>query len=438
VKRAVTGPKPGGQATRSLWHNARFRSYWAGQAVSQFGDRVTELALPLIAVTVLLATPGQVGLLTAAVWLPYLVSLLVGSWVDHQQHKRRLMVAADLARAVVLLSLPLAYLFDAVTLPQLFVVAALTGLGEVLFNTAYATVFVNLVPRSAYIEANSKLSTTRSASYIAGPGVGGLLIQLLSAPVAVVLDALSFLASAFLVGRIPMTEVAPVATESAHLWRRAVEGLRFLVRHRYLRASLACATTGNFFTFAGSALLVLFASRELGLTAGLIGLAFGVGAVGGLVGAVLAPRLAARHGVGVVIVVGAFVFPLALALPVLAGSSTVMSLLVLASAEFVSGVGVMLFDVNLNALQASVIPDDMRSRVSGAFSTVNYGVRPLGAVTGGVLGTTLGLRPTLVVAAVGGCLGCLWLLPSPIRTTRQLSDLDAVDPYTGLPLAGDD
>jgi MFS family permease len=421
----------------SLWRDARFRSYWAGQAISQFGDRVTELALPLIAVVILKASPAQVGLLTAAVWLPYLISLLVGSWVDHQRQKRRLLVIADLARAVVLMSLPIAYAFRAVTLLQLFAVALLTGLGQVFFNTAYPTVFVNLVPREAYIDANSKFSTTRSISFIAGPAVGGLLIQILTAPVAVIVDAISFLASAFLVGRIPMTERELHVDDSVSLWRRAIEGMTFLVHHRYLRVTLACATTVNFFSFVGSALLVLFASRTLGLSAGLIGTAFGIGATGGLVGALAAPRLAERFGMGTIIIAGAIIFPAALAVPVLAAGPTLAKMSVLAIAEFFSGVGVMLFDVNLNSLQTSVTPDGMRSRVAGAFSTINYGVRPFGAVVGGVLGSGIGLRPTLIVAATGGALSCLWLLPSPIRRVKGLAELDAIDPYTGLSAPGD-
>jgi MFS family permease len=423
----MKGAKP-----RSLLYEARFRSYWIGQTISQFGDRVTELALPLIAVTMLAASPGEVGLLTAAVWLPSLVSLFVGSWVDHQHHKRRVLVIADLLRAAILLTLPVAYAFDSVTLPQLFAVALLTGLASVFYNTAYSPVFVNLVPRESFMEANSLFSSTRSVSYIAGPAVGGVLIQILTAPLAVLVDALSFIASAALTGRIALTEEKPQVDEEVTLWRRSVDGMKFLVRHRFLRASLACCATGNFFAMVGSALLVLFASRSLGLSAGLIGAAFAVGATGGLVGAVLAPRLANAFGVGMIIIVGAIVYPAGFAVAALAGGPTPWRMAAVAGAEFVTGVGVMLFDVNLNSLQACVTPDAMRSRVSGAFTTINYGVRPLGAVIGGVLGTTVGVRPTLVVAAVGGSLAFLWLVWSPIRGVRRLADLDDIDPYTGV------
>jgi MFS family permease len=164
----------------------------------------------------------------------------------------------------------------------------------------------------------------------------------------------------------------------------------------------------------------LYASRSLELASGLIGLAFGVGAVGGLLGALLAPTVSRRIGVGHTIVIGAILFPAPIALAALAGGPVWARLGALAAAELLSSVGVMLFDVPLNSLQTSVIPDGLRSRVAGAFTAVNYGVRPLGAVVGGALGTSLGLRPTLLIAAAGGTLSFLWLLPSPIPGYRSL------------------
>ena len=173
-----------------------------------------------------------------------------------------------------------------------------------------------------------------------------------------------------------------------------------------------------------NALLVLYASRELGLSAGVIGLALGIGAVGGLVGAILAPRVAALVGVGPAILVGAVLFPAPIGLLAVAGGPPWAAAAVLGVVEFVSALGVMLYDVNQNALQATVTPDAVRSRVAGAYSTINYGIRPLGALVGGLLGETLGLRPTLVLAAAGGVLSVLWLLPSPIPRIRSLADLD--------------
>jgi MFS family permease len=203
----------------------------------------------------------------------------------------------------------------------------------------------------------------------------------------------------------------------------------FVVRHPVLRASLGCAATVNFFTFvAGSGLLVLFASRNLGLTAGVIGMAFGIGATGSLLGAVIAPKISRRLGVGRSIVVGAVLFPAPIAIAAAAGGPFWGRAGALAVAEFLSGFGVMLFDVNLNSLQASVIPDGMRSRVAGAYSTINYGLRPVGAVLGGLLATLIGLRVTLLIGAVGGALSLLWLLPSPIPRIHSLTPDHPVAP----------
>ncbi|WP_019063797.1 MFS transporter [Streptomyces prunicolor] len=419
----------------SLWRDRRFVRFWCGQSVSQFGDRISELALPLMAVGALHASANQVALLTALVWTPNLLGLFLGAWVDRRPGKRQLMLLADLFRAAVLLTLPIAYAFDTVTLGQLYTVALLTGTAAVVFNTAYSSFFAHLVPPESYVEANSKLSASRSVSFIAGPAVGGGLVQALTAPVAVIADALSFVASAILVGRtrvdepvpvpvpVPGQVPVPVATTSAgpSLLRRAREGLTFVIHEPVMRAGLLCTTTVNFFTFlSGTGLLVLFADRVLQLSPGAIGLAFGLGATGGLLGAVASPAIARRIGIGRSIVVGAVVFPAPYALIAAATGPSWARLGTLGAAEFLSAFGVMLLDVNLNSLQTSVVPDGLRSRVAGAYSTVNYGIRPLGALVGGGLATLAGLRVMLMVAAVGGALSAVWLLASPIPGIRVL------------------
>ncbi|WP_079178346.1 MFS transporter [Streptomyces mangrovisoli] len=429
----AVAPRPG-----PLWRDGRFARFWAGQTVSQFGDRISELALPLVAVGTLHAGAAQVSRLTALAWAPSLLGLVLGAWVDRSPSKRRLMVAADLLSACTLLSLPVAALCGAVTLGQLYVMALLTGTAGVVFGTACSSYFVRLVPPSAYVDANSKLSAGRSASFVAGPAIGGWLVQVLTAPVAVLADALSFLASAFLVGRTRVIEPAPEAAGPS-LLRRAREGLVLVVRDPVLRACLGCTTTVNFFTLlAGNGLLVLFATRTLGLTPGVIGLALGGGAVGGLCGALAAPAIARLIGVGRSGAVGAVLFPAPLALICAATGPLGARAGMLGAVEFLSAFGVMLLDVNLNSVIASAVPDALRSRVTGAYVTVNYGIRPLGALTGGALAGTLGLRGVFTVAAVGGALSVLWLLPSPVpglRTAAQAAPPSAV-PAQGRPDGG--
>jgi MFS family permease len=417
---AVQAPAP------SLWRNRPFRTFWMGDTVSQFGDRISELALPLIAVTLLGASATGLGVLTAAIWAPNLLAILVGAWVDQRPVKRRLMIAADLLRALCLASVPIGYAFGVLTLAQLITVGLLTGVGQVLFTMAYQTFYVSLVPPESYVDANSKLSATRGVSFVAGPAAAGGLVQLVTAPVAVVADALSFVVSAVLLRRNRTVEPPPAPAGPSTL-RLAVDGLRLVLHRPLLRASLGCTTTVNFFTFVGNALLVLFASRELGLSAGAIGLGFGIGAVGSVLGATLAGPVARLIGVGWAASIGAAVFPLPYAALALAGGSTWQKVAWLAGAEFVSGIGVMLMDINLGALLTRATPEGARGRRAGAYAAINYGSRPLGALAGGVLGVAFGVRHSLVVAGLGGALGAIWLLASPVRRVGTLDEVSAVD-----------
>ncbi|MFI6679060.1 MFS transporter [Kribbella sp. NPDC050470] len=413
-------------ATTSLWRDRQFRRFWSAQTVSEFGDRVTELALPLIAVLLLDATPAQVGFLTAAVWLPNIASLFIGTWVDHRPDKRRLMIAADVFRAILLLSLPAAYWLDLLTLGHLYAIAVLAGIADVVFGTSYASFFVRLVPRDKFLEANSKLSATRSISFMGGPAVAGALVQWLTAPVAILVDAFSFLVAAVQLGRLK-TPPGPTEESTEPLLHRARAGMRYLLHHPYLSRSLGCATTVNFFNLISLALLVLFASRNLELSAGTIGLAFGIGASGGLLGALAASPLSRIFGAGRVIAASSIIFPGSIAIAALADGPTWARATALAAAEFIGAFAVMCFDVPLNSLQAAVTHDHMRSRVAGAFSSINYGVRPLGAVVGGFLGTWIGVRETLLISAAGGFLAVLWLIRSPIIRTRDLDGLQPPD-----------
>lgn len=415
------GPKPA-----RLWRERRFATYWAGDAVSTFGDRISELALPLIAVTMLHASPIEVGLLVAAVWAPNLLSVVVGAWVEQRPSKQRLMVIANLIQAASIASLPVAYLVAEVTLAQLYAVALLQGAGGVLHATSSQPFFVRLVPKQSYVEANSLLSGTRSVSFIAGPALGGALIQAVTAPVAMLVDAVSFLVAACAIRsvRIDESSAAP-SGETGSLGSRIRSGLRFVGAHSYLRPALCCVTTCNFFSFILVSVLILFASRSLGLSPGEIGLAFGIGATGGLLGAALAGRLAHRIGTGKTIVFGSIAFSLPfLALP-LASGSTLTKCATLAAVQFVSAAGVMLFDVNLNSVQTAVIPDQMRSRVTGVFGTINYGVRPAAAALGGFMAERIGIGPVIVIAAIGGSLAFLWLLRTPVLEVLRVDDLES-------------
>ncbi len=306
------------------------------------------------------------------------------------------MIAADVARAALLVSVPVAYWLDVLTFAQLYVVGFLTGLASVFFFVSYTTLFVSLVPRERYVEANSLLNGTRAASFVAGVSLGGLLVQILTAPVALVADSASFVYSALALSRIKPEEPPTEVAERGHL----VAGLRYVFGSPTMRSALGATATINFFNFVFFALFVLYATRYLDVKPGLLGVVLGAGAVGGLIGAVLTGRIVRRIGVGPAFLVGCVVFPAPLLLVPLAGGGharwVVLACLFLA--EFGSGFGVMMLDISFGAISAALVPDRLRARVSGSYNVVNYGVRPVGAFLGGVLGSTIGVRETLWIA----------------------------------------
>jgi MFS family permease len=402
---------------RLLKRNRPFRDFWVGQTVSLFGDQVTLLAIPLLAALELDAGAAQMGLLTAAALAPNLFfSIHLGAWADRRPRRRELLIAADLGRALLLLTIPLAWLLGALSLAQLYVVAFAAGSLGVVFSVAYDIVFVALLDREHYIEGSSLLNGSRAASVVAGNSVAGLLVQALSAPIALLLDALSYLGSALFIGRAGAVEASPApAGEGTSL----AAGGRFIARMPLIRASLLASATLNLFNTGFYALLVLYATRNLGMGAGALGLALAIGGLGSLLGALVVRRLSSRIGLGMALVFGFVLTPAPLLLVPIASGSSVPALLV-AVAEFFNGMGVMVLDVGLGSLYAALVPDPLRARVSGAFLLVNYGVRPIGALAGGLLAAFIGLHLTMWVTAVGALAGVLWLLPSPMPRLREL------------------
>jgi MFS family permease len=405
-----------------LLRQAEFRNFWCAETVSLFGDQVTLIAVPLAAVLVLDADASQMGFLTAAALIPRLLfSLPAGVWLEHVQRRRLLMIAADIGRAGLLATVPIAYAYDALTFVHLYSVAVLTGCLAVVFDIAHSTLFVTVTKREDYVEANSLLNGSRAFSYVAGPSVGGILVQVLSAPAALLADGISFLGSAAFLLRIRAPE-PPVEEAQGTAWAQMKSGLRFIAQSTILRPALISVTTLNFFNFIFAALFILFATRELGVSAGTLGLVLGAGAVGGLIGAVVAGRVGRRIGVGPSFILGMVIFPAPLVLVPLAGGPEWVVLVMLFAAEFFSGLGVMILDISAGSIMVSLTPHRLRSRVTAAFSFVNYGIRPIGSLVGGALGTAFGLRQSLFLATVGGLAGVLWLLPSPLPRLLELPE----------------
>jgi MFS family permease len=405
-----------------LLRQANFRKFWIGETVSLFGDQITLIALPLAGVLVLDADAAEMGYLGAALLMPHLLfSLPAGVWLERVAARRQVMIVCDIGRALLLASIPLTHAFDSLTFAQLYVVAFATGTLTVLFDVSYTTLYVAIVARESYIEANSLISGSRSFAYIAGPSVGGGLVQALSAPVTLLMDGVTFVVSALFLSRLHASE-PPIEPRETRVRDEMREGLSFIFRHPILRPSLLGVATLNLFNFAFWALFLLYATEELGIRPATLGLVLGAGAVGGLIGAVVAGRVGRRIGIGPAYLLGMVLFPAPIILIPAAGGPKPLVLGILFVSEFLSGLGVMILDINASAFQTALTPDRLRARATGAFRFVNYGVRPLGALLGGALGSAMGLRPALWLSSIAALAGILWMLPSPIPRMRELPE----------------
>ena len=408
---------------RPLTRQPAFVRLWAGQTISQFGTQISLLALPLLAIVVLQAEPYQVGLLTAVEFLPFLlIGLPAGVWVDRLR-RRPILIAADLARAVALGSIPVAHVLGVLSLPQLFLVAFGMGVLTVFFDVAYHAYLPGVVERDQLIEGNSKLEMSASGAAIAGPGLAGALVQLVTAPVAIAVDAVSYVASALFVLWIRVPEPATSAAAESRPSMRAevAEGLRFVLGNPYIRSVLVSATIMNFFSSMGGAVILIYAVRELRLDPGTLGVILALGDVGVLAGAVFASRFRSRLGAGPALIwsligsgLGYLLIPMTSIGPVIP-----LAIAGLAIATFFG----IIFNINQLSLRQAVTPDRLRGRMTATVRFVAWSTLPFGAVVGGILGSTIGLLPTLWIAAVGIVLSTIPIAFSPLRGLREIPAL---------------
>ena len=299
-----------------LLRDTEFRRFWAGSTVSMFGDQVSSIAVPLTAVLALHAGAAAMGYLTALAWLPSLLfGMHAGAWVDRRGRRRQTMIACDLGRFCLLATIPACWALHVLTLWQLYAVIFAAGALSIVFNVANSTLFVSIVAAPQYLDGQSLIYGSRAMSFVAGPSVGGLLAQLLTAPFAIVADALSFLGSAFCLSRIRPAE--PPASDGSG---GVTEGLRFIAGSPVVRASLIGVAVVNLFNLMFSALFTLFAIRTLHVSAGLLGVVLGCGAIGSVLGSVVTKPIAGRFGAGMAYVAGAFMFTAPLALAPLASA----------------------------------------------------------------------------------------------------------------------
>jgi MFS family permease len=410
----------------SLWRHRQFMKLLTAETISQLGTQVTMIALPATAITTLHATAFQVGLLTACETAPFLVvGLQAGVWVDRMSRWRTLIVG-DLGRAVVLGSVPLAAAFHVLRLPQLYVVAFAMGIFTVFFDVAYMSYLPTLVERDQLISGNAKLEISRSGAFVAGPAIGGWLVQLIQAPFAILVDAVSYLGSALFISRI-RAEEPPIETHEGgrpSMKTQIGEGLRFVIGHPLLRPIAACTSISNLFNTMIVTLTILFGHRELGMSYARLGTVFALGTVGALIGAVVAERVPRWIGLGWAIILPAFFFGVAEFGYPLATPATASAIFV--GVLFISGVAGVIYNVNQVGLRQAITPARMLGRMNATMRFIVWGTMPIGAVIGGWLGGTIGLRNTFWVAAAGNAFAVLPPLFSPVRKLREIPRIPSV------------
>ena len=407
--------RPGG-----LWLHRDFRSLWAAETISVFGTGISQLALPLVAVITLEASAFEVALLGVIEFAPFiLISLPAGVWVDRMRRKPML-VTADVGRALLLASIPVAYWLDILTIWQLYAVGFVVGILTVFFDVAYQSYLPSLVARDQLVEGNSKLEISRSAAQLTAPGLAGLLVEAIKAPGTVLLDAISFFLSAVFLFRIKAEERAPTRAEreaGPGMKEEVKEGLRWVFGNRYLRWIAASTATFNFFGNIIGAVYLVYAVRTLGLRPGVIGLVFTISSIGYLVGALSANRLSGRFGVGPTIIIGA-AGSVSLLLLAIAPASNPIPFLI--AAQAISGMGVPIYNITQVSFRQAITPERIQGRMNSVMRFIVWGVMPLGSLLGGALASWVSLRFAIWVGAIGMSLAVLPVLLSPVRTLREM------------------
>jgi MFS family permease len=394
---------------------------WAGETVSQFGSQVTLLAVPTVAILVLHAGPFQIGLLSALEFLAFpTLGLVAGVYADRLR-RRPIMIGCDLGRLLALGSIPVAFALGALTLEQLYVVALLVGIFTVFFDVAYQSYLPALVDRPNLIEGNTKLEVTRSAAQITGPAVAGFLIQWIGGARAVAVDALSFLLSAIAILTIKKPEPEPkpgTASGATGFIPEMREGIDVVFKNPILWRIAACTGTSNFGSnMIFGAVFLIFAYRDLHLSAAVVGIIFGIGSVGWLVGALLASRAARTLGLGLTLAVAIAVGSLAnLAIPL---ASLGAAPVILSALGLITQTMVPIYNINQVSLRQAITPDRVQGRMNATMRTIVWGTIPIGAFIGGILGTAIGVVPTIVLGSLIDALAALWIVLGPVIRLRE-------------------
>jgi MFS family permease len=422
---AAAGPAPTPAPKGSLWRDRNFMTLWSGQALSQFGAQITELAIPVLAVLALNATEWEVGVLNAAQVAAFLiVGLPAGAWIDRMR-KRHVMIAADAVRAVALAALPVLALLGVLQIWHMIVVALIMGVATVFFDVSNQSIVPSLVRTNQIAEANGKLQSSEQLANLAGPAAGGWLVGVLAAPVAIFITVGTYLASfvALLFTRDHERLRAP--EDHKPLVQEIGEGLRWVFGNPLLRRIVLTTGTANFFSTISMTLLPIFVLRELGLTPQMLGVVFSLSAVGGLLGAIATPRIVARIGEARAIPISAIAFSV---LPFFLPAISLVPALafpLLVIQFFLASFTVLLYNITQVTFRQRITPPRLLGRMNASVRFVVWGVMPISALLAGALGTWIGTVPTLWIAASFELFACLFVVIGPFWGMRELPDAHA-------------
>ncbi len=408
---------------RSLWRHGAFVTLLTGQTISLVGSQVSALALPLTAVLILNANAAQMGILQAVEYAPAAIfGLFAGVWVDRIR-RRPVLILTDLGRGLLLGSIPLALYLGVREMSYLYLIGFLVGVLTIFFAVAYQAYLPSLVERESLVAANGTLEASSSTAQILGPGLAGALVQLVTAPLAILADATSFFISAIFMLFIRAPEPR-IERRKTGMWREIGTGLRFVFGHPLLRITLLTSGICNFFTGNLNAQVVLYATRDLHIAPLGIGGIFAVGSVFGLLAAALAGWIGRRLGVGRLVIVALLLLGVgSVCWPLAFGAPEVVLLTVGAGASLVA-ISDGLYNVSVVSLRQLVTPADLQGRTAAAGRVVIWGAQPLGALGGGFLGVTIGLRYTLLITACGYFLAFLAAVLSPLRGLRSIPPIE--------------
>jgi MFS family permease len=405
---------------RPFFINRAFSLLWSGQTISEVGSHITSSGILLIAILFLRASPMQIGILAALSALPsFLFSLFIGVWVDRLP-RRPLLFLTDIARTLLLLSLPITALSGRLNIEQLYIVTILLSTCTITFDAAYQAFLPQIVAHDQLVEGNSKLGISSSLAEIGGPPLAGGLIQLIGAPLAVLFDALSFLVSALGIGLIHQREIRPVTHDEKResLWIEMHEGLYTLFGHSLLYTLVIYATIRTFFGGAFEALYAIYIVRELNIAPAFYGVLVALGGVGALISSIIMPRLTRRFGAKNTLIAGALLGGFLTLLTPLASGSMLLVFVVLGGSQLIGDIGFTLYTINEISLRQYYIPAHMQGRVNTVIGFLVGGIAPLGTLLAGFISEYIGIRFTLLCGACGMSLIATWLTFVLIRRQK--------------------